>query len=496
MVFARGRIIALTAISVIALFIIIGCGGGSSTDTPAGHSINGTFLHETGMVPDGQIAVLDTASQSLVGIFTTDADGAFDVSVNSGQYVVLGLGDGFYSDPVILNSAPGGVQLNLAAEVVEPGRVVAFGFVSSNDNQLPVPGALLVTLDDSYSTDAAGFYFIPDMNPGSPDVEVMADGFVVQDGTINSTGDVFHQNFSLVMQAGASTGSIDGVVYEDVDDSGDFNAGDTFLGGAVLSLGGGSPFTTNWNGEYMFSNVPTGIYSLTVSRTGYQDREFEIDLQAADPMIELDIALLPDPAGRVVVTGNLLDPEGDPVVESSVLLSNPLIGTFQENGDALGVFRFENIPPAEYTLTVIPGATQITLARASIFIDVPNDTTLFEVGAISVPFNNTGGIFGEAFLEFDNNDGRVLFGAGTIVTAVKMDEPFLGFTRSTNTTQEAYYALQGLPIGRYEVTAYDGQRIVLVVGAGGNQGYVISQPKTPSGWQMQAFCGGGGQRLR
>jgi hypothetical protein len=441
------------------------------------------------MIPEARIVLLGTTEQNLVGVFPVDEEGNFDITVSDGQYIAFGLGDGYYSEPVVINSGPNGTRVDMVAKELDPERIVAFGFVSSSDNNLPVPGAVLVTLEESFSTDAAGFYFIPGIDPESSDIEIMADGFVVYDGRINTAEEsgIYHQNFSLVAQSGSTTGSISGIVFEDLDSSGDYDpAEDIQLGGTMLALNG-NVYTTNWNGEYAFNNVPIGDYTLTVSRTGYLAREFQIDLEAADPVIELDIALIPDLANRVVVTGHLVDPEGDPVTGSTVVLSNPLIGTFSVDGDALGAFRFTEIPPAEYTLTVIPDPALISLARASTYIEVPSGTTLFEVGTISVPFNNSGGIFGHAYLEFDNSEGneRVLFGAGTVVTAVKMDEPFEGFTRTTNTSPTAYFALQGLPIGRYVLTAYNCQGIVLVEDDAGNQGYVISQPSIRFCWQIE-----------
>ena len=263
---------------------------------------------------------------------------------------------------------------------------------------------------DTMVTDADGLYRITGLLPGDYKVEVdsstlpqsvvqtydLDDGVSANPVTINAA--------TVTLAAGDSNnevdfgyrplGSLGDTVWNDSNANGILDAGETGIAGVTVTLTGAvsATTTTDANGEYTFTDLPIGTYTVSVSGSALDDFEPTHDLD--DPMTTTpitantaDVELVLTSSGDAVesrddvdfgyyqqlssITGTVLedstgdnagdralrDNNGDPVTVMLTLYKADASGNPVGQSLAMttantttGVYRFTDLPPGDYVV--------------------------------------------------------------------------------------------------------------------------------------------------
>jgi hypothetical protein len=146
---------------------------------------------------------------------------------------------------------------------------------------IPIQGAMVVLTGDQYNYSANsslpfGFYVIDKIRPGTYVAHAEKSGYwtIYHDRAIVITrGVITELNFTILEQPTKLSGTVktDGnVVVRDVQV-------------LITSVGYSTSTVTDANGNYTFSNVPVGTYTLTFKKDGYEEMSVQISLSAFEP---------------------------------------------------------------------------------------------------------------------------------------------------------------------------------------------------------------------
>lgn len=127
--------------------------------------------------------------------------------------------------------------------------------------------------------------------------------------------------------------------------------------GATISISGPASLqtTSNSGGNYSFSNIPSGNYTVTVIGTNYQQSVVNVTVPA-NTALERDILLTPVPG---TVNGQVTTGISTPVDGVTMTLIDSfgtVRGTTTTAGG--GLYSFTNVPPGSYTVTAANPAYQ------------------------------------------------------------------------------------------------------------------------------------------
>ncbi len=170
---------------------------------------------------------------------------------------------------------------------------------------------------------------------------------------------------------GTSTSVVAGLVR-------DRQAGDPIAGASIEVLVDAIPFSTTSgaDGSYRVDGLPSGQFSMTVSRVGYTTRIFEVPLTTT-VLLAIDVVLETGGAGgntTTTVAGTVTDRDGQPLAAAEITAS--VGGTpISTSSGADGRYRLDGIPP---------GAFSVVISRAGYFpqiYEIPYAT------AVLVPLN-------------------------------------------------------------------------------------------------------------
>jgi Tol biopolymer transport system component len=287
--------------------------------------------------------------------------------------------------------------------------------------------------------------------------------------------------------------SIGNHVWRDNDGNGLQDGGETGLVGVTMHLLDGTVIlttTTDTNGDYLFSDLPPGDYAIEVVTPD----NFMIapQNQSADTTVDSDVdpttgrsaytTLLPDEAdlswdvglpplgsiGDLVwadVDGDGMQDAGEPGLAgiSLELLAND-IPYAQTTTDADGHYLFDNLPPGDYRLVVIPPASYaVSPSNASLETTdsdldeitdstpvIPMDYGLIDLGwdVGLVPLGSIGDLVWD-----DANGNSVLDGGESGIPNVTLTLTLPDTTTlTTQTDRNGKYAFPNLLTGKYTVT--------------------------------------------
>jgi hypothetical protein len=145
----------------------------------------------------------------------------------------------------------------------ELGKIT--GFVK-NSGGVALAGATVSFSGGATTTAADGSYTLSNVVPGSYNVTASAPNYKnsTKSTTVNP-GQTTTQNFNLSPQTGGIKGTIT-------------NTSGVVLQGATISVSGGiipttKSTTTDKHGNYSFSGLPFGTYTVTASKTGYTTQQ-------------------------------------------------------------------------------------------------------------------------------------------------------------------------------------------------------------------------------
>jgi hypothetical protein len=290
------------------------------------------------------------------------------ITVNGGSVAVTSpKGQSYQFAPV---TSAGSIAATFAVDTV--GKIAG---VVSDLTYTGIAGATVSyvgPVSDSVSTDGSGNYVTPDLSPGSYTVTVSKAWYVSQTKPATvSSGSTTTLNFYL-----QNAGSFNGRVIDSVTGNG--------ISGADVSYSGSSAGSTSSDadGYYTASNLPTGSYSIIASKTGYtpQTKSATVIIGSS---VTVDFQLQPivNPGS---ITGRVTDSlTNDGVEGASVAASGP--GSGSAITDSNGYYTITSLPSGS-SYTVTASKTGYTPQTKTASVTSGSSTTLdFQLQPISPP---------------------------------------------------------------------------------------------------------------
>jgi hypothetical protein len=227
-----------------------------------------------------------------------------------------------------------------------------------SENASPLPN-VEVMLDNGQTvrTDDRGRYAFSNVTYGVHRVAAKIESaqpyvFTTDSPATAQVGDVV--NFGVSFVDGRLFGSV-------------VNDADAALSSVVVSIGGGKTVTTGDDGGFTLSGLPSGRYTLVISREslpeGYDLANIAPATADVRPGLAAQVRLVVRALRSVAGTVRVFDPQrGTAVAAAGVVVSIPELGlSVQTDGD--GAFLFRNLPAGSLTISVDGGreAQRVTL---------------------------------------------------------------------------------------------------------------------------------------
>jgi len=270
---------------------------------------------------------------------------------------------GIYSDPInIVPTLSGVLQGNIMADVA---------------GGTPIPGALITAVGPimTYTTysNATGFYqlFLP---VGTYTVTVTKDCYAPK----TAPGMVIQANITKV-QNFALQSTPNGVLHGKVTDA---QNAQPIANASVSANPGGFVTTTNSAGNYTFSAVPPGTYTLTFSATGYNGGTLTGISVSCGQTVIANIALQPMAGSMTGTVTNL--GTGAPLGGATITMTP---GGYTGPSQSNGTYNITGVPPGTYT-AVATLTGYISDQHTSIHVYAGQPTTVnFQLEQLVAPSN-------------------------------------------------------------------------------------------------------------
>lgn len=296
------------------------------------------------------------------GSTTTDTNGGYTLSnVPVGTVTVTASLSGFASQTASVTVASGSTSTqNFAlAPSGTPGAIT--GQVTDSSTSAALAGATVGYSGGSTTTDSSGSYTLSNVPAGTVSVTASLTGYNSQTVSVTVTsGSTSTQNFALA-PANSGPGSISGKVTN-------ISTGGV-IAGATITFSGGST-TSDGSGNYSFSNVAAGAYTLTATHTGY------IHLaQNANVSTGASTALNFAMATGGKVDGTVTGSDGAAIPGASVTISGGVVATtVTTTTSSTGSYSSNWVPIGTYNVTV--SATGRTTQSGTANVTTGNTTGL------------------------------------------------------------------------------------------------------------------------
>lgn len=224
------------------------------------------------------------------------------------------------------------------------------------------------------------------------------------------------------------TGSIKGKITDEQSDES--------LVGATIQIKGTTIGTiTDYDGEYILSNLESGDYTLLISFVGYNSKEAQVTLTAGEEAV-LDFKISTDLIGldQVIVTG-VVNPKS--AIESSVSISSLKPKAIEEFGAVTTAEIFKAIPGIHSEATGGEGNANISVRGIPITSGGSKFLQLHEDGLPVMQFGDIS--FGNAdiFLRADYSVARIEAIKGGSASTFASNSPagIINFISKTGTTE-------------------------------------------------------------
>ncbi len=243
-------------IAMLFSIALAACGGGGSS-TPDSYGIAGTVTSSGAALAGATITLTGGAST------TSDANGNYSFTgIANGSYAVTAAKTGYTFSPSGLTALVNGANvtgMNFTATAL--GTSHAISGTVSGDTLSGVTITVTGAATASATTDGSGNYSVTGLYDGSYTVTPSKTGYTFNPASSAVTvsgANIAGKNFVAAANA-ASTYSITGAV-----------SGSVLSGVAITLSGAGSATTTtNASGNYTFSGLVNGNYTVTPSMSGY-----------------------------------------------------------------------------------------------------------------------------------------------------------------------------------------------------------------------------------
>ncbi|MRR18370.1 MAG: hypothetical protein EG826_18160, partial [Deltaproteobacteria bacterium] len=360
---------ALSSFLILALLmIVLGCGGGGGGGAAAPtYTISGTVSGDT--LAGVTINLTGAATAST----TTGADGTFTFTGRAnGTYTITPVKAGYVFNPVSLVVVVSGANVtaaNFGATASAAPTYSLSGTVSG-----VVQAGVLITLGGDATgtaiTDAGGNYGFPGLPAGNYNVTPSRTGYDFTPSTrlVTVSGNSTGNNFTAAPTPEPTytiSGTVSGAIIE----------------GVTIQLTGAATASTSTDasGNYSFSGIHNGNYTITPSKDGYtfNPASTAVTVNGADRTGNNFVATkIP---GKYTVSGTV---SGDILGGVTITLSGGASGSTTTN--ASGNYSFSNISEGSIC-TVTPSAPGYTFTPASRGVTVTGDITVGDFAAAAKP---------------------------------------------------------------------------------------------------------------
>jgi phosphatidylinositol-3-phosphatase len=313
----------------------------------------------TGQVTDSATgaAIAGATVSYSGGSTTTDSSGNYTLSnVAPGSYTVTASAAGHTSRSSTVSVTSGNTAtLNFQLTPVNntPGAIT--GQVTDSSTGAAIVGATVSYSGGSTTTNSTGSYMLSNVAPGTYTVTASATGYTSLSSTVSVTsGNTATVNFQLNPLPVNTPGTIKGRVTN-------ITTGGA-VSGATVSFSGGST-TADSSGNYSFSNVTPGTYSVTATHTGYFAVTHSAVL-ASGATVTLNFAM----ATGGKIAGTVTNSSGAAIAGAAVSLTGGSISTtVNTTTNSNGGYNSNWMPVGSYTVTVSASghATQNKTATAN-----------------------------------------------------------------------------------------------------------------------------------
>lgn len=366
--------------------------------TAANGAISGVIRRENGE-PYGSLAVRANGVDGYSGSYSANTNAA-------GEYLIANVNPGSYAVSIQEANTPRyyhGGSYNLAAAIrveVTPGAEVtgidiqappkSYATVSGTVRTgpgVPIPG-VAVAVESNFSshvtvTNAAGAYSLSGVFP-DPDYTL----------TARKAGYYRYEHGPLAVAAAASvihpvtlTAYDACLAYGKVLNASGAPLRDTYVSIAGITVDYDDYQYSDNFGDYLFSNLPPGVYSLSASRYPYAEVSVSgINLSPASP-VRTDL-ILPDQANRGVISGTVTDAGGRPVRGVQVRATGPLTAT--EHTLADGTYQIRSLTPGAYTVSLNQEADSGYPSQPNVMVAAGDETMNIDF-ALSVHYGTFSG---------------------------------------------------------------------------------------------------------
>jgi len=397
-------------------------------------SVRGTIFNSVTNNPiDAENVEIKIYSVNGIIIATTFVD-------QNGEYVVPNLSPGQYTIIVsALNFQHGAATINVGSdqEVIsnisltpEPGFIN--GQIISSTTKEGISGAVVRIQDvssliiDTVLTDNEGQFTTNGLQPGQYVVTVQAEGFQSSFlGAFVRANEVTFVQLSLIENPGHILGQVFPLmqgIYVKL-----FTQEQIYIGGVV----------TNNNGEFVFSELAPGNYTLVVIAEGFTLARIGA-LVNTGTTTEISVSLEENPAS---ISGRVTDLEGEPIPNAIINILDQTETNFRTaSTDIDGFYSLENLLSGNLTIVVTAENYANLITAITLSPDDQLNNIDFQLS------QNSGGISGEAI---DSSTGEPISGATVIVRDISGEGVFIN---STVTDLFGNFIIEDLAPGNYIVT--------------------------------------------
>jgi hypothetical protein len=310
-----------------------------------GSTTTNTYITVKGTVEDSANAgtgiaakiIMKSSSMGGMGTSTSDTiettDGSFTIDSAVVGYTLTVSSTGYTSKThTIVEADTSSLVISLAATVTSS----ISGTIDSAGSATLISGAIVTlrssgtatSTSEKDTTGADGTYSFASVSTGIYTISVSATGYTTKSVTDTVTATAGTVNISLVATV---TSSISGTI--------DSAGSGTVISGAIVTLrssgtGAGTSVkdTTGTDGTYSFASVSTGIYTISVSATGYTTKSVTDTVTATAGTVNISLTATVA-AKTITISGTVSDSSGNKL--DSVYVAFRSIGTTDTTGGAI-----------------------------------------------------------------------------------------------------------------------------------------------------------------
>ncbi|MEN6460944.1 MAG: carboxypeptidase-like regulatory domain-containing protein, partial [Syntrophomonas sp.] len=402
-----------------------------------GGSISGKVLDENGQTVANAVVYAYTQDYDIYVSAYTDATGCYTISnLPSATYTVTVDAQGWLEEdyPVDVSVTDsqdtGNINFNLKKGGTISGLVL-------DDNGQAVNNVRVYAYTQDYDiyksafTDATGCYTISDLPSGIYTVTVNAEGWLEEDypGDVSVTDSQDTRNINFNLKKG---GTISGQV---LDDNGQA-ANNIRVNVHSKDYSIYESAYTDATGCYTISDLPSGIYIVTVDTDGWVKEDYPSNVNVTAPENTGNINFSLEKGGSI--SGQVLDENGQ-ALQNIWISAHTLDYDFYDSisTTATGHYTIPNLPSKTYEVTV--NADKWVSQDYPSYINV---TVLQETGNVNFNLEKGGSI-----------SGQVLDGNGQPVNHawVEAENSDYSIYESSDTDEEGHYVIPNLPGGLYKI---------------------------------------------